>query len=146
MPRHHINSQKSFMTSYLPNQTSENNKSGIIWKLQSFAARSKKNFGNRIINVATVAIYVSNSSKFSEKIWLRHTLTPPHAKPIGRIWPNQSLLCSKFIFTNLQSGFIRFALLEKKLSEKMSRGGGSFWPPPDPNRVKRLEPLRTYPN
>ena len=55
------------MTSYLPNQTSKNNKNGIQVKPKSFATNSKKNFDNRIRNVATVAIYVPLFSKFTQK-------------------------------------------------------------------------------
>ena len=55
------------MTSYLPNQTSKNNKNGIQVKPKSFATNSKKNFDNRITNVATVAIYVPLFSKFPQK-------------------------------------------------------------------------------
>ena len=55
------------MTSYLPNQTSKNNKNGIQVKPKSFATISKKNFDNRIRNVATVAIYVPLFSKFPKK-------------------------------------------------------------------------------
>ena len=46
---------------------SKNNKNGIQVKPKSFATNSKKNFDNRITNVATVAIYLPLFSKFPKK-------------------------------------------------------------------------------
>ena len=63
--------------------THQKNKNDIQVKPESFAANSKKYFGNRIKNVDRVAIYVPNFSKFPLKIWLHHTLTTAHSEPLG---------------------------------------------------------------
>ena len=55
------------MSSYLRHQMSENNGNVIHVKPKSFAASSKYNFGKRIINVATVAIYITFLTKFPLK-------------------------------------------------------------------------------
>ena len=77
-----------------------------------------------------MAIYVSNSSKFPKKFWLRHTLTPPHAEPMDRFWQNKRLSYSKFNLPNLHGSFMQLGPLSKKLWNKTSRGGRNPPPPP----------------